>query len=197
MRWISILDKIKKPKHNTGVHLLEKGILVGEPVQEIKQPTATTTGLEQLFQVDLEPEDQDQNQVELVPLAEAAKRLGVSRRYAHKLATAGKITAEKDHNGHWLVRMEQGQIQFQDQVEQTKFQDQIQVEQPQFQFQDQVVHGYQNQVKDLQEKLEAATFRVGYLQAQLEASQQTIKLLEDKHKIVWWQRLRKLFARKE
>ena len=151
--------------------------------------------------MNLEPKDQDQiqfqDQVELVPLVEAAKRLGVSRRYAHKLATAGKIAAEKDHNGHWLVRMEQGQIQFQDQVEQTRFQDQIQVEQTQFQipFQDQVVHGYQNQVKDLQEKLEAATFRVGYLQAQLEASQQTIKLLEDsQHKQGWWPRLKSWLA---
>jgi hypothetical protein len=171
-----------------------------EPAQEIKRETVTTTGLEQLFQVDLEPQDQSQiqvqDQVELVPLAEAAKRLGVSRRYAHKLATGGKIAAEKDHNGRWLVKLEQGQIQVQDQVEPIKFQDQIQVEQPQFQirFQDQVVHGYQNQVKDLQGKLEAATFRVGYLQAQLEASQQTIKLLEDKQKIAWWLRLKNLFS---
>jgi len=180
--------------------LTKKGILVGEPAQEIKRSAATTTGLEQLFQVDLEPQDQNQiqfqDQVELVPLAEAAKYLGVSRRYAHKLATSGKIAAKKDHNGHWLVKLEQGQIQFQDQVEPIKFQDQIHVEQPQFQirFQDQVVHGYQSQVKDLQLKLEAATFRVGYLQAQLEASHQTIKLLEDKQKIVWWRRLKNLFA---
>jgi excisionase family DNA binding protein len=39
-------------------------------------------------------------------------------------------------------------------------------------------------------KLEALTIRTGYLQAQLEASQETIKLLTDsQHKDGWWRRL--------
>jgi len=164
---------------------------VAEPAQEVKQTPASTEGLEQLFQVDLEPKDQDQiqfqGQVDLVPLAEAAKRLGVSRRYAQKLVTSGKIQGMKDQAGRWLVKMEQGQIQFQDQVEPIEFHDQFQVEQREFQFQDQVIQGYQDQIRQLQDKLEAATFRAGYLQAQLEASQETIKLLTDsQHKTGWW-----------
>lgn len=166
---------------------------MAEPAQEIKTSPTDTEGLEPLFQVDLEPKDQGQiqfqDQVDLVPLAEAAKRLGVSRRYAHKLVTGGKIPAIRDGSGRWLVKVEQGQIQFQDQVEPIEFQDQIQVEPERFQFQDQVIQGYQDQVRELQEKLEAATYRVGYLQAQLETSKETIKLLSDsQHKPGWWQR---------
>lgn len=42
-------------------------------------------------------------------------------------------------------------------------------------------------IQELQAKLEAATFRVGYLQAQIETSQETIKLLTDsQHKPGWW-----------
>jgi hypothetical protein len=42
-------------------------------------------------------------------------------------------------------------------------------------------------IQELQAKLEAATFRVGYLQAQMESSQETIKLLTDsQHKPGWW-----------
>lgn len=165
-----------------------------EPAKVVKVEQPTTEGLEQLFQLDLEPVDQGQiqfqDQVELVPLSEAAKRLGISRRYAHKLAIGGRLPAQKDPHGRWLVKVAQGQIQFQDHldhVEPIEFQDQYQVEQRQFQ--DQVIQGYQEQVKELQKKLEAATFRAGYLQAQLEASQDTIKLLTDgQHKTGWWTR---------
>lgn len=164
---------------------------MAEPAKEIKSSTVDTEGLEPLFQVDLEPKDQDQIQfqVDLVPLAEAAKRLGVSRRYAQKLVTTGKIPAIKDGAGRWLVKVALGQIQIQDQVEQIEFQDQIQMEPASFQIQDQVIQGYQDQVRQLQEKLEAATYRVGYLQAQLESSKDTIKLLTDnQHKSGWWTR---------
>ena len=44
-------------------------------------------------------------------------------------------------------------------------------------------------------KIEALTMRAGYLQAQMEAKEDQIKLLTDsQHNQKWWQRLRKLFA---
>jgi chaperonin cofactor prefoldin len=49
-------------------------------------------------------------------------------------------------------------------------------------------------IKDLQDKLEAATFRVGYLQHQVETKEEQIKLLTDsQHKPSWWLRLKNLF----
>ncbi|MBX9722329.1 MAG: hypothetical protein K2X81_13090 [Candidatus Obscuribacterales bacterium] len=194
---------------------------------------AAIEGLDQLFQdqdhVDLiQIQDQghvelnqiqDQDQVELVPLAQAAKRLGVTRRYAHKLATSGKLQAIQDSKGRWLVKMEQGQIQIQDQVELIQFQDQDHVEPSQsqdhdhveliqIQFQDHVIQGYQQQIKELQHKLEAAAYRVGYLQSQVETKdqelesqykelenrEQKIKLLTDsQHKPSWWNKFKTWF----
>lgn len=43
-------------------------------------------------------------------------------------------------------------------------------------------------------KLEVASGQIGYLQAQLQASQETVKLLEDKQRIAWWRRLRNWFS---
>ena len=46
-------------------------------------------------------------------------------------------------------------------------------------------------LKEKDTKIEALVMRTGYLQAQLEASQQTIKLLEDsQYKPGWWPRLK-------
>lgn len=47
-------------------------------------------------------------------------------------------------------------------------------------------------VRDLQAKLEAASYRIGYLEAQLETERQQIKLLTDsQHKSGWWTRFKK------
>src|SRR5262249_31132770 len=97
-----------------------------------------------------------------------------------------KLEAVKDETGAWLVRLDQIQDRSSSRMEVD--QDQIQ-EAGLDLVQDHVVEGYRQQISQLQEKLEAATFRVGYLQAQLEASQETVKLLTDsQHKPGWWRR---------
>lgn len=51
-------------------------------------------------------------------------------------------------------------------------------------------------IKELQNKLEAATYRVGYLQHQVESQDQQIKLLSDsQQKPSWWQRIKEIFYR--
>lgn len=188
-----------------------------------------TEGLDDLFQGEIQGQCQmDQNQVqvdlpeiqiqdyvepnqihvELVALSEAAKRLGVSRRYAQKMIAIGKLAAVRDPKGHWLVKMDRGQIQIQDHVESKEAKDQVQVEQAQDhvdpfqvhvepnQVRVELIDAYQIQIEQLQEKLdatqlklEAASFRNGYLEAQLEASHTQMKLLTDnQHKPNWWQR---------
>jgi len=37
-------------------------------------------------------------------------------------------------------------------------------------------------------RLETAAGQIGYLQAQLEAGKETIKLLEDRQRVIWWRR---------
>jgi hypothetical protein len=50
-------------------------------------------------------------------------------------------------------------------------------------------------VQDLQNKLQAASFRNGYLESQLESHKEQIKLLTDsQHKQGWWPRLRNWFT---
>lgn len=50
-------------------------------------------------------------------------------------------------------------------------------------------------VRDLQAKLEAASYRIGYLEAQLETERQQVKLLTDsQHKPGWWAQFKKWCA---
>jgi hypothetical protein len=51
-------------------------------------------------------------------------------------------------------------------------------------------------VAEKDRKLEAATYRVGYLEAQLEGKDREIKLLTDsQHKPSWWQRFKAFFVK--
>ncbi|MGH2506321.1 MAG: hypothetical protein ACRDHZ_02745 [Ktedonobacteraceae bacterium] len=187
---------------------------MAESASNIQNLCASMQGLDLLFQDHQDQLEQklfqDQDHMELVPLVEAAKRLGVTRRYAHKLASSGRLQAIQDAKGHWLVKMEQGQIQIQiqDQVEQKVFQDQDHMEHTQFQAQ--VISGYQQQIKELQgkfdaaqEQLQGASFRNGYLESQVNSLQnelqnqtETIKLLTDsKPKSGWWQKFKENFSK--
>lgn len=52
-----------------------------------------------------------------------------------------------------------------------------------------------NLIRELQAKLEAATYRIGYLEAQLESEREQVKLLTDsQHKPGWWARFKKWCA---
>ena len=104
-------------------------------------------------------------------------------------------------------QVEQAEFQIQDQVELSEIQDQFQLEQAGFQIQDHlepveiqdqftelVFNEYKEQIKSLQQKLESATYRIGYLQHHVESQDLQIKLLTDsQHKPGRWQRFRSWF----
>ena len=182
------------------------------------QPTSVE-GLDQIFVGMAEALDvarpelagvQDEGQ--LVPITEAAERLGITRRSALRLIHEGKLDGAKDGHGQWQVKTSSIQARLcakspSDQVievlavehgpsldvagpELAEDQDEGQAEgQPQGPASvDPVL------VKELLAKLEALTYRNGYLEAQLEAERQTVKLLTDsQHKPGWWQKFTSWF----
>ena len=197
---------------------------MAEPALNFENLTASTEGLDLLFQnhqnqveqIQIQDQDhleqnvfQDLDPVELIPLVEAAKRLGITRRYVHKLVSSGRIQAIRDSKGHWFVKVEQGKIQIQDHLEPKAFhnQDHLEPHVP-FQLPAEVVHGYQQQIRELQEKFDAAqhqlqgaSFRTGYLESKVESlnnelqnQTETIKLLTDsQHNAGWWHRFSSWF----
>lgn len=155
---------------------------------------------------------QHQDQADYVPVAEAAQMLSVNRRYALRLLHKGKLCGRQDDKGQWFVnrasimeRLDQAQpkaqeAQGQAQVEVHVVQDQAQPkaqgaqDQAQSEAHDEVFEVYKEQIKELQHKLEAASYRIGYLEHERHTYQQQIKLLTDsQHKGSWWAGFRKWF----
>jgi hypothetical protein len=61
---------------------------------------------------------------------------------------------------------------------------------------DVLVEVYKEQIKDLQHQLQAASFRLGYLEHKVETQTNEIKLLTDsQHKPSWWQRFKAFFVK--
>lgn len=179
-----------------------------ETAKKIHLEPVGTEGLDQLFQVELDQEVQSQDQqgqVDHIPLMDAAKRLGLSRRYVHKLVTEGRIQAFRDSRGRWLVKMDQGQIQLQDQPDQVSQMD-LHLEQNEIHLEEptegqqtnrllDMIENLQRQVNAGQNQLQAASYRNGYLEAQLQEREKEIKLLTDsqsKHRR-WWHRFASYF----
>lgn len=181
---------------------------MSQPAKKIQPEPVGTEGLDQLFQVEMDQEIQSQDQqdqVEHIPLMDAAKKLGLSRRYVHKLVTEGRIQASRDNRGRWLVKLDQGQIQIQDQQGQVSQvdlhleQNEIHLEEPTEGQQTgrllDMIESLQSQVSAAQNQLQAASFRNGYLEAQLQEREKEIKLLTDgqhSHR-GWWHRFMSYF----
>lgn len=180
-----------------------------QEAKKIQLDLAGTEGLDQLFQVEqdqqIQNQDQLDDQLDHVPLIEAAKRLGKSRRYVHKLVTERRLPAFRDSRGRWFVKLDQGQIQIQDQQFQAEQVDlhlahgEIHLEEPQ---EDQhaarlldIIESLQSQVNAAQNQLQAASYRNGYLEAQLQERDNTIKLLTDSRESHrrWWHRFTSYF----
>jgi len=158
-------------------------------------------------------EAQDQaHDPQVVPIALAAELLGVHRRYALRLVHKEKISGYQDENGHWFIeqksiterlqQMGQAQEQAHLEIDQAQGPAQPEIREAQDQAQEVEILDLssssdsfpQNLVgteefKELQSKIEALTWRNGYLEAQLEAERNQVKLLTDQlHKPNWWSR---------
>lgn len=182
---------------------------MAEPAKKIQVEPVGTEGLDQLFQVELDQEIQSQDQqvqMDHITLMEGAKRLGLSRRYVHKLITEGRIPAFRDSRGRWLIKLDQGQIQIQDHQDQADQMD-LHLEQSQIRLEEpgegqqtarllDMIESLQSQVNAAQNQLQAASYRNGYLEAQLQERDSQIKLLTDsqsKHR-GWWHKCMSWFG---
>jgi hypothetical protein len=59
-----------------------------------------------------------------------------------------------------------------------------------------LIEAYKEQVKDLQKQLQAASYRLGYLEHERSTHLEQIKLLTDsQHKPTWWQRFKAFFVK--
>lgn len=172
---------------------------MGDPAKKESANPVDVEGLEVLFSPGLEVLQADsQEGVEVfqegsISLARAASLLGIHRRYALDLVRTGKLHGLKDHKGQWLVsatsvksRLEATSSKLQEgPLEDSRRGLEINlegVEPPKEDPRDQII-------KELQTKLEAASFRIGYLQHQVESQESEIRLLTDsRHKSSWWLR---------
>jgi excisionase family DNA binding protein len=196
--------------------------------------THDTTGLEHLFEPALEVfQEEPLEEVEVsleplqegVPLAEAAKLLGVHRRYALDLVHKGKLSGFKSPKGQWFINknsitsrrlsiepaqlvepLQEGAIECLEVLQEDRqdgVEGDLEVLQDGSPNVANAVDGalIEKLISELQVKLDsrdhhlqAANYRIGYLEAQLEAERQQVKLLTDsQHKPGWWARFSSWF----
>jgi len=135
----------------------------------------------------------DSESFEMVTMAEAARRLKMPYPTLRRQVLAGKISSSPGPDGKPMVKMKigehppEGNEQEKSSSEQNEFSSEYSL----------TVHSLLRQIenergysKSLNEKLEAANHRNGYLEAQVEAKVDHIKLLTDaQHKAPgWWSR---------
>ena len=187
--------------------------LMTEPAQNYQKIQATSTeGMDQIFDVvDVVMDVDGPGVAEVlddghqIPLIEAAKILNIARRSALRLIHEGKLDGSKDGHGQWLVKASSlnkritAKTKLQSPVEQEDTRVDVGVDEDQ----DHGWTGAQSNVHDalLREvlgKLEALTYRNGYLESQLserekevELQRNQIKLLTDsQHKPSLWARFK-------
>lgn len=171
-------------------------------------PATTTEGLDELFDGNELDVSQGANIVRLdashdepganwLSVEEAADRLGISVRAVQKRLKKGTLSGQKEktaNGGRWLVdgnELDASQGANIVRVDANCHEQDANHDEP----------GASSEIasdkliRDLQAKLEAASYRIGYLEAQLETERQQIKLLTDsQHKPGWWARFKKWCA---
>lgn len=131
--------------------------------------TADTEGLDQIFDSTVTPVSADRSDRRLIEVSvtEAAKRLGTSERTIWRRITRGELKSRSKGSKRFVkipVYIPDAQVDNDRQVTVTDTPSEV------------------NAVVDLQallRELQSATYRVGYLEAQLENSTEQVKLLPD------------------
>lgn len=162
------------------------------------RPTATE-GLDELFDAEVVPGPTDPYQVgptEGLPVEEAAKVLGLSVKTIKDRLRKGKLSGfkSKDRFGEkWMVCLDGADQVVPGPTELVGPTSPYQVGPTDGQ--SAVVEAYKEQIKELQNKLEAASYRLGFLEHERETYLEQIKLLTDsQHKPGWWARFKKWCA---
>lgn len=171
-----------------------------EPARDLNiLPATTIEGLEELFDAEVIPGTTDSYQVgptEGLPVEEAAKILGISTKTVKDRLRKGTLKGfkQKDRFGEkWMVCLDADRQVLPGATEPVAVGSPYQVgptagENP-------IIQAYKEQIKELQNKLDAATYRLGYLEHERETHLEQIKLLTDsQHKPGWWARFTKWCA---
>lgn len=154
--------------------------------------SASVEGLEQIFVEVDDGQDEGQGQTwpgQVVSVVEAAERLNITRRSVLRLIHERKLDGAKDGHGQWLVKTTSLENRLNAKTPQitcsatneTGLAEGQDVDRPR------VAEGQgatrtpdQDQImRELLAKVEALTYRNGYLEAQLEAERNQVKLLTD------------------
>lgn len=168
--------------------------------------TVSTEGLEQIFEAEVVPGSTLESQVlptEGVPVDLAAKQLGLSPKTVKDRLRKGTLAGfkVKDKFGErWLVSLGATELVVPGTTETIGSGSPSQVAPTNVlvaateQETTILVDVYKEQIKDLQAKLEAATYRLGYLEHQVETQEDQLKLLTDsQHEPGWWARFSRWF----
>ena len=161
-------------------------------------PATATEGLEDIFDVheldasqganlvclDANSDELDAN---LFSVEDAAERLGISIRAVQKRLKKGTLRGRKEKTAtgeRWLI--------YGSELDASQGANLVRLDANSDELDASSERLSDKLVRDLQAKLEAASYRIGYLEAQLETERQQIKLLTDsQHKSGWWTRFKK------
>lgn len=185
-----------------------------EPARDLNVlPATTTDGLEDLFDAEVAdglavagPSVADgQREGQVVTLTESAEMLGITRRSALRLIQEGKLAGAKDGHGQWLVKTASVETRLQTKNSSSSQVHPVAVEVAEGHGQGWPggqAEGQQEIMRELLAKIEALTYRNGYLESQLQEREndlaerdQQIKLLTDsRHNPGWWARFKKWCA---
>jgi predicted DNA-binding transcriptional regulator AlpA len=155
-----------------------------EPLQTQAQPI--TEGLEEFFVSPCQTDPSVTSQTDTTKLSvhEAAKALGITERSIWRRIRAGKLQA-KLQDGKTIVSLRQSDVQLTDQSPS------VTVPPGQTDASDHYLEQLLTLLHDKDRELQAASFRNGYLEAQLESQKEQIKLLTDsQHRASWWARFK-------
>ena len=188
------------------------------------QPLESTSldGLEKVFEVREQDANQDdpsssvrEQDASWLTVEQAAQRLGISVRAVQKRLTKGALIGFKKRTNHgerWFVEVrEQDTSRNIQDANRDDLSSSVREQDASWNIQDanqddlsssvreltvvEVDHRQDQLVRELLAKVEALTYRNGYLEAQLESERNQVKLLTDsQHKPKWWHRFRSWFA---
>ncbi len=159
--------------HNSHVRLNERKA-VEQHAREVIQDVVSVEGLDSLFD--------DCQAVLTVP--EASARLGIPQSTLYRQIKAGRYVTVRGGDKKLRVRLK-GILTNESHVSLTSVSDS---------------HRENLDVSKLVEKLEAANYRIGYLESKVESQQEQLRLLNDTQKpvtmpvkVTWWQRFLRWF----
>ena len=173
---------------------------------------ASTDGLEEIFEVRELDASEDAHQVtdgssvreqganlirldaNMLSVEAAAERLGISVRAVQKRLKKGTLTGRKEKTSHgerWLIEVRE--LDASEDANQVTDGSSVREQGANLVRLD-ANHDADRDglIKEMQSKIEALTWRNGYLESQLENQREHIKLLTDsQHKLGWWPRFKK------